>query len=69
MSNRLISKYGLNKLSDLSLKELQKSKGIGAAKAIQIKVLFEFNKRHNLAKINNSIIKSTRDVFNYASKR
>ncbi len=44
MSNRLISKYGFDKLSDLSLKELQDIKGIGPVKAIQIKALFEFNK-------------------------
>lgn len=69
MSNRLITKYGLNKLSDLSLNEIQEIKGIGPAKAMQIKALFEFNKRHSLAKMNNSIIKSARDVFDYASKR
>lgn len=69
MSNRLITKYGLNKLSDLSLNEIQEIKGIGPAKAMQIKGLFEFNKRHSLAKMNNSIIKSARDVFDYASKR
>ena len=69
MSNRLISRYGLNKLSDLSLNEIQEIKGIGPAKAMQIKALFEFNTRHNLAKINNSIIKCARDVFDYASKR
>ena len=69
MSNRLISRYGLDKLSDLSLKELQEIKGIGPAKAMQIKALFEFNKRHNLSKINNNPIKSAKDVFDYASKK
>ena len=69
MSNRLISKHGLNKLSDLSLSEIQEIKGIGPAKAMQIKALFEFNKRHNLAKIDNSIIKCAKDVFDYVSKR
>ncbi len=44
MSNRLISKYGIEKLSDSSLKELQEIKGIGPAKAMQILALFEFNK-------------------------
>jgi len=67
MSNRLISKHGIDKLSDLSLKELQEIKGIGPAKASQIKALFEFNKRHNLAKKNGTPIKSAKDVFEYAS--
>lgn len=69
MSNRLISKYGIDKLSDLSLKELQEIKGIGPAKALQIKALFEFSKRHNLYKINENPIKSAKDVFEYASQR
>ena len=43
MSNRLISTYGLSNLSALSLTELQKIKGIGPVKAMQVKALFEFN--------------------------
>ncbi len=69
MSNRLISKHGINKLSDLSLNELQEIDGIGPAKAMQIKSLFEFNKRHNLSKESGKPIKSARDVFHYASQR
>lgn len=65
MSNRLISKYGVDKLSACSLKELQKIKGIGKAKACQIIALFEFNKRHNLAKQNGKTIKSAKDVYDY----
>ncbi len=63
MSNRLISKYGLDKLSELSLKELQEIDGIGPAKAMQILALFEFNKRHNLAKTNKNRISSAKDIF------
>jgi DNA repair protein RadC len=66
MSNRLISKYGVNKLSSCSLKELQEIKGIGKAKASQIIALFEFNKRHSLSKQNGKPIKSAKDVFDYA---
>ena len=66
MSNRLISKYGLDKLSDLSLKELQEIKGIGPAKAMQIKALFEFNKRHAISKREEKPIKCARDVYDYA---
>lgn len=65
MSNRLISKHGLDKLSECSLKELQEIKGIGFAKACQILALFEFNKRHNLAKQTSRHIKSAEDVFNH----
>lgn len=63
MSNRLISKYGLDKLSECSLKELQEIKGIGFAKACQILALFEFNKRHNLAKKPQKFISSAKAVF------
>ena len=69
MSNRLISKYGIGKLSDLSLKELQEINGMGPAKAMQIKALFEFNKRHNLSKQNGKPLKSAKDVFQYASQK
>ncbi|MCK4429179.1 MAG: DNA repair protein RadC [Candidatus Aenigmarchaeota archaeon] len=69
MSNRLISKYGIDKLSGLNLKEFQEIKGIGPAKATQIKALFEFNKRYNLSKKNSQPIKSAKDVFEYSSQR
>ncbi|PIU72200.1 hypothetical protein COS79_04205 [Candidatus Woesearchaeota archaeon CG06_land_8_20_14_3_00_33_13] len=38
MSNRIISRFGLDKLLGLSLKEPESVKGIGEAKAMQIKV-------------------------------
>ena len=69
MSNRLISKYGIDKLSSCSLKELQEIRGIGKAKASQIIALFEFNKRHNLAKQNGKPIRSAKDVFDYCSPK
>ena len=65
MSNRLISKYGLEKLSELSLKELQEIKGIGPAKAMQIVALFELNKRHNLARVYKKQVSSAEDIFNH----
>lgn len=65
MSNRLLAKYGIAKLSSCSLKELQAINGIGSAKASQILALFEFNKRHNLAKQNGKPLRSAKDVFNY----
>jgi DNA repair protein RadC len=69
MSDRLITKYGIGKLNQLSLKELQEIKGIGPAKAMQILALFEFNKRHNLSRQNGKAIKSAKDVYEYASQR
>jgi len=67
MSNRLISKFGLDKLVSCSLKELQEIDGIGPAKAMQIKSLFEFYKRHsNAIKTKNIVtIKHPEDVYNY----
>jgi DNA repair protein RadC len=48
MSNRLISKYGFDKLSMCSLTELQEINGIGSAKSCQIVALFELNKRKRI---------------------
>jgi len=63
MSNRLISKYGLNKLSDLSLNEIQEIKGIGPAKAMQILAISEITKRCNLSKKAIKKITNASDVF------
>ena len=65
MSNRLISKYGIDKLSILSLKELQEINGIGPAKAMKIKASFEFNKRQNISKKESMPVNSAKDVFEY----
>jgi len=45
MSNRLIAEYGLDKMFDCSLRELQKIKGIGPSKAMQILSMAELGKR------------------------
>ena len=66
MSHRLINEYGLDKLSDLALNELQEIKGIGFAKACQIVALFEFNKRHAISKRDEKPIKCAKDVYEYA---
>lgn len=64
MSNRLITEFGLDKLFDCSLKELQEIKGIGPAKAMQLLSISELNKR--VSSIKNLTIKitSAKDVFN-----
>ena len=69
MSSRLISKYGLDKLSSCSLEELQEIKGIGLAKACQILALFEFNKRHSLASKPVKKITCAKDVFDLFHER
>lgn len=63
MSNRLISRYGVDKLSELSLYELQEIKGIGPAKATAINAMFELNKRHASAKKNLKKITCAKDVY------
>lgn len=45
ISNRLISKYGLQNLSNCSLQQLQQQYGIGPARSSQIVALFELYKR------------------------
>ncbi len=67
MCNRLIKTYGIEKLSSLSLKELQRIKGIGPAKAMQIKAVFEINKRVNIHINEGKQIKSAKDVYDYCS--
>ena len=73
MSNRLIAEYGLDKLFECSLKELQKIKGIGPSKGMQILAMAELGKRYNqLKQSNNKNIKKiscAEDVFNYFHER
>ena len=69
MSNRLISKYGMDKLSSCSLTELKKIKGIGPAKACQILSVFELGKRHSFSKKNKVLVKNAKDVFDYARNK
>lgn len=71
MSNRLIAEYGLINLFDCSLKELQKIKGIGPDKAVQILAISELGKRYNHMKNNHNPKKITcpEDVFNLMHER
>ncbi len=68
VSNRLIAKYGIQKLPDLSLAELQEIKGIGPAKAMQMAAFFELSKRC-IRKGSGTTISSPEDVFEYAHSR
>jgi len=69
MSNRLIAEYGLDKLFECSLKELQKIKGIGPGKAMQILSMAELGKRYNQSKNPLKKITCAEDVFNYFHER
>ncbi len=64
MSNRLISEYGLNKLFECSLKELQQIKGIGPAKAMQILSIAEISKRRIQSEKLIKKISCAEDIFN-----
>ena len=54
MSNRLIGEYGLDNLFECSLKELQKIKGIGPSKSMQLLAMVELGKRYNQLKQSNN---------------
>jgi DNA repair protein RadC len=69
MSNRLIAEYGLDKLLECSLKELQEIKGIGPAKAMQILTIAELQKRINQSKKPIKKISCVKDVFDYFYER
>ncbi|GEM_PF-258045 len=61
-------KYILKKENG-KIKVYHKINGIGEAKAMQIKALFEFNKRCNLAAKSLKKIKYAKEVFGYASQK
>lgn len=67
MCNRLLKKYSLTKLNELSIQELTKINGIGEAKAMQIISLFEFNKRYYKSKKNSFTVKNAKDVYHHMS--
>lgn len=69
ISNRLINQFGIGKLSECSLKELQEINGVGQAKAMQILALFEINKRNSIAAKETKKIKSSKDVFELYQNR
>src|SRR3989338_4917743 len=73
MSNRLINEYGLDKLFECSLKEIQEIKGIGPSKAMQILAMAELGKRYNQLKQTEDKdqrkISCAKDVFDYFHER
>ncbi len=69
VSNRLISEYGLDKLFECSLTELQKIKGIGPSKAMQLLAMAELGKRHAQSKHPIKRITQAKDVFDLFHER
>lgn len=69
LSNKLIFQFGLENLKNLSINELKSINGIGEAKALQIKAIFEINKRIKMGKICETIIKNSKDIINYYSHK
>src|SRR3989344_8807208 len=69
MSNRLIKEYGLNNLFDCSIKELQKIKGIGPSKAMQLLAMAELGKRYSQSKNPINKISRAQDVFDLFHER
>jgi DNA repair protein RadC len=67
LSNRLLQKFeGLRLLKDASLEEITETKGIGAAKAVQIMAAVELGRRiSNLSYDDRYIIRSPEDGANY----
>lgn len=65
VSSQILSDYGFEKLSDLSVNELKKLPGVGIVKALQLKALFEINKRISSVSSNNIVLNKSSDVFNY----
>jgi len=63
LSQRILSLYPLEKLSELSTKELCKINGVGEAKALQIKAMFCLVNRKTTSRIKK--ISSSKDVWNY----
>jgi len=69
MSNRLIKKYGLNNLFNCSVTELQKIKGIGPSKAMQLLAMAELGKRYSQSKNPIKKISRSKDVFDLFHER
>jgi len=69
MSNRLLAKHSIDKLSECSLTELKDIPGIGDAKAMQIMALFELSKRVKSGSIAEKVVSNSSDIANYYMER
>jgi len=72
ISQKLISTFGsLGQLSEASIEELKKIKGLGLAKACQLKACFEISRRlENKENLNkNKVINSPKDIFSLLKEK
>lgn len=74
ISQKLISNFGsLDKLSEASIEELKKIKGLGLAKACQLKACFEILRRSKIenssAKNKNKIIRKPEDLYSLLKEK
>ena len=69
LSNRLLAKHSIDKLSECSLTELKDIPGIGDAKAMQIMALFELSKRVKSGSIAEKVVSNSSDIANYYMER
>ncbi|EKE13997.1 MAG: hypothetical protein ACD_12C00720G0007 [uncultured bacterium] len=74
ISQKLISIFtSLDQLSEASIEELKEIRGLGLAKACQLKACFEISKRlvkeEKLNKNKNAIIKSPKDIFSLLKEK
>ena len=67
--HEMISRFSLERLPGLSLRELQEVPGIGEAKAMQVIAVFELHKRLRYSRNANRKVQSARDVFEYMRGR
>ncbi|MFH1510384.1 MAG: UPF0758 domain-containing protein [Candidatus Woesearchaeota archaeon] len=65
MSNRLLAKHSIDKLSECSITELKDIPGIGDAKTMQIMALFELSKRIKDGSIAEKVVSNSEDIAKY----
>lgn len=69
LSNRLIAQYGLAKLSNCTLSELQEINGMGEAKACAVVAIFEIARRQGRAMLEGKPIDCPKDAYEYLAPR
>jgi len=67
--HEIIIEFSLEKLADTAQADLQKIRGIGKVKAMQIIAVFELNRRLHYSRNLNKKIKAARDIFEYMAGR
>ena len=67
--HEIIREFSLEKLADTAQADLQKIRGIGKVKAMQIIAVFELNRRLHYSRNLNKKIKAARDIFEYMAGR